>query len=56
MFRVVSGVPNNRDPVFHAEQIGTMSLNLLKAVKNFTIPHMPTEPLKLRIGIHTGTN
>jgi class 3 adenylate cyclase len=53
-YMVVSGVPNNRDRIFHAEQIGTMSLNLLQAVKNFTIPHMPSEPLKLRIGIHTG--
>jgi class 3 adenylate cyclase len=31
-----------------------MALHLLCAVENFVIPHMPDEPLKLRIGLHTG--
>lgn len=48
-------MPNNRDRAYHAEQIGTMALHLLRAVNSFTIPHMPSEPLKLRIGVHTGS-
>lgn len=51
---VVSGIPEAQPIEFHAEQIGTMALHLLGAIKNFRIPHRPMEQLKLRIGIHTG--
>ena len=51
---VVSGLPvkngNN-----HAREIARMSLRLLERVKTFRIRHRPTDKLKLRIGLHTGT-
>ena len=50
---VVSGLPvlnGNR----HAGEIATMSLELLKAVCNFHIGHLPGQKLLLRIGMHTG--
>ena len=38
----------------HSSEIATMSIDLLAAVKQVRIPHMPEEKLRLRIGIHTG--
>nr|XP_022915444.1 atrial natriuretic peptide receptor 2 isoform X2 [Onthophagus taurus] len=52
-YMVVSGLPD-RNGKMHAAEIARMSLQLLKAVKSFTIKHRPDEPLKLRIGMHTG--
>ena len=53
-YMVVSGLPiTNGDN--HAGEIASMSIHLLKAIKSFTISHKPTDTLKLRIGIHSGT-
>ncbi|KAJ8986269.1 hypothetical protein NQ317_009979 [Molorchus minor] len=52
-YMVVSGLPE-RNGNKHAGEIARMSLELLKAVKRFQIRHRPTDPLQLRIGIHTG--
>ena len=50
---VASGVPiRNGDQ--HASEICGMALALLKSVGTLTIPHIPSETLKLRIGIHSG--
>ena len=32
-----------------------MSMNLLTAIKSFKVRHKPNESLKLRIGVHSGT-
>lgn len=52
-YMVVSGLPERRDD--HASQIAQMSLALLHKVKNFVIRHRPSDQLKLRIGMHSGS-
>lgn len=38
----------------HAEQIAMLALEFIDWSLRFKIDHMPTIPLQLRIGIHTG--
>ncbi|XP_072442979.1 uncharacterized protein [Chiloscyllium punctatum] len=52
-YMVVSGLPE-RKGTNHADEIAKMSLDLVAAVRQVPIPHMPTERLQLRVGIHTG--
>ncbi|CAH1158530.1 unnamed protein product [Phyllotreta striolata] len=52
-YMVVSGLPK-RNGNCHAREIARMSLALLNDVKKFQIRHKPNEPLRLRIGLHTG--
>ncbi|CAD5113472.1 DgyrCDS2637 [Dimorphilus gyrociliatus] len=52
-YMVVSGVPV-RNGKEHASQIALMSIQLVNAAKSFVIPHMPGEPLKIRVGLHSG--
>ncbi|KAI6227487.1 Guanylate cyclase [Aphelenchoides fujianensis] len=49
----VSGLPH-RNGNEHARHIANMSLSFLRSIRHFTIPHLPGEVMKLRIGIHTG--
>jgi hypothetical protein len=49
---VVSGIPISTP--FHAREIADMSIDLVRACEIFTIPHMPGEPLKIRVGLHSG--
>ncbi|XP_019626200.1 PREDICTED: atrial natriuretic peptide receptor 1-like [Branchiostoma belcheri] len=51
-YMVVSGIPD-RNPD-HVDQVATMSLNLLSEAAQFTIRHLPSAQLLLRIGLHTG--
>jgi guanylate cyclase 2F len=50
---VVGGLPDRNTD--HAEQIATMALDLLHKSGRFKIRHLPKTPLRLRIGLHTGT-
>lgn len=52
-YMVVSGLPV-RNGITHAREIARLSLDLLNAVNNFKIHHRPNDPLKLRIGLHSG--
>lgn len=51
-YMVVSGIPNITE--FHAREMADMAIDLVKACQVFVIPHMPQEPLKIRVGLHTG--
>ncbi|XP_072304627.1 uncharacterized protein [Eucyclogobius newberryi] len=52
-YMVVSGLPE-RNEDRHADEIAKMALDLVAAVRQVPIPHMPTQRLQLRAGIHTG--
>ncbi|XP_054975138.1 guanylate cyclase 2G-like [Sorex araneus] len=52
-YMVASGLPI-RNGAQHVDEIATMALHFLSAVLHFQIGHMPTEKLKVRIGLHTG--
>lgn len=52
-YMVASGLPE-RNGTKHADEIAKMSLDLVAAVRQVVIPHMPTGRLQLRAGIHTG--
>ncbi|KAJ8371195.1 hypothetical protein SKAU_G00112230 [Synaphobranchus kaupii] len=53
-YMVVSGLPE-RNGEKHADEIAKMSLDLVAAVRQVPIPHMPGKRLQLRAGIHTGS-
>ncbi|XP_039210960.1 uncharacterized protein LOC120313282 isoform X1 [Crotalus tigris] len=52
-YMVVSGLPE-RNGTRHAHEIAKMALDLVAAVRQVAIPHLPTSKLELRAGIHTG--
>ena len=54
-YMVVSGLPQ-RNGTKHCSEVALMALDLMAGVRSFKIPHLPEEPLCLRIGIHTGEN
>ncbi|XP_052770331.1 receptor-type guanylate cyclase Gyc76C-like [Mya arenaria] len=52
-YMVVSGLPiRNGDS--HAGEIASMSLQLLRHIKSFTVRHIPDYHMSLRIGMHSG--
>ncbi|XP_048150710.1 retinal guanylyl cyclase 2 isoform X4 [Corvus hawaiiensis] len=53
-YMVASGLPK-RNGNKHAAEIANMSLDILSSVGTFKMRHMPDIPLRIRIGLHTGT-
>ncbi|VDP69676.1 unnamed protein product [Echinostoma caproni] len=53
-YMVVSGLPTKNGRL-HAGEISTMALDLLSQCGTFVIRHMPDMPLRLRIGLHSGS-
>jgi len=51
-YLVVSGLPTAYDR--HAQEMSLLALELLDSVKEYIIPHLPHEKLRLRIGLHSG--
>ena len=52
-YMVVSGLPV-RNGNRHVAEIANMALDLLTAVSDVRVPHLPDVKLKLRIGLHSG--
>ncbi|KAM4627243.1 retinal guanylyl cyclase 2 [Polymixia lowei] len=53
-YMVASGLPK-RNGNKHAAEIANMSLNILSSVGTFQMRHMPDVPVRIRIGIHSGS-
>ncbi|XP_036411748.1 LOW QUALITY PROTEIN: retinal guanylyl cyclase 2 [Colossoma macropomum] len=53
-YMVASGLPK-RNGNKHAAEIANMSLNILSSVGSFQMRHMPEVPVRIRIGIHSGS-
>jgi len=49
---VASGLPTVYER--HAQEMSLLALDLLDAVKNHVIPHLPEKKIQLRIGLHSG--
>lgn len=52
-YMCISGLPN-RNGLDHANQIASMSLDMLFTVTTIPIRHIPDGKLQIRIGAHTG--
>ncbi|XP_050413461.1 atrial natriuretic peptide receptor 2-like [Patella vulgata] len=52
-YMVASGLPQ-RNGDLHCIEIGNLALDLLDAISNLAVPHMPDQKLRLRIGLNTG--
>ncbi|CAJ0949081.1 unnamed protein product, partial [Mesorhabditis belari] len=50
----VSGLPH-RNGIQHVKDIAEMSLDFLRAVQVHRVPHLPSERINLRIGMHSGS-
>ena len=52
-YMVASGLPL-RNGNRHAGEVASLALDLVEKIKDCTIPHMPTEKIFIRIGLHSG--
>ncbi|CAD5226527.1 unnamed protein product [Bursaphelenchus okinawaensis] len=49
----VSGLPK-RNGNEHGRCIANMAIHFMRSIKSFTIPNLPSEQMRLRIGLHVG--
>lgn len=53
---VASGLPvPTKNRTRHATEVASMSLEIMSTVSKATVPHIPQERWKVRIGINSGT-
>ncbi|XP_070559958.1 uncharacterized protein [Ptychodera flava] len=52
-YMVVSGIPV-RNGIKHVGEIASLALDLQTQISLLSVPHRPTEKMKMRIGIHSG--
>lgn len=53
---VASGLPvPTKNRTRHATEVASMSLEIMSTVSEATVPHIPQERWKVRIGINSGT-
>ncbi|XP_061485718.1 retinal guanylyl cyclase 2 [Rhineura floridana] len=52
-YMVASGLPK-RNGHRHAAEIANMSLDILSSVASFRMKHLPSVPIRIRMGLHTG--
>uniref|UniRef100_A0A0N4Z4T1 Guanylate cyclase n=1 Tax=Parastrongyloides trichosuri TaxID=131310 RepID=A0A0N4Z4T1_PARTI len=50
----VSGLPHKNGNL-HVKEIALLSINLIKSLDGFSIPHLPKEKIKIRVGMHSGS-
>ncbi|KAK0427684.1 hypothetical protein QR680_010365 [Steinernema hermaphroditum] len=50
----VSGLPH-RNGDRHIKEIADMSLGFITSLRTFRIPHIPSETVQIRVGVHTGS-
>ncbi|KAK0421348.1 hypothetical protein QR680_015190 [Steinernema hermaphroditum] len=50
----VSGLPH-RNGDRHVKEIADMSLAFIASLQSFRIPHIPSETVQIRVGMHTGS-
>ena len=54
---VASGLPvAAKNRTRHATEVASMSLEIMSTVSEATVPHLPQEKWKVRIGINSGKN
>ena len=52
-YMVVSGLPHPL--IHHSLEISHLALELMDVINGVTIPHLPDERLRMRLGVHSGT-
>ncbi|KAI6231002.1 Guanylate cyclase [Aphelenchoides besseyi] len=52
---VSSGVPR-RNGFNHSKSISDMALDFLRSIKKLRLDHLPNDPIRMRVGVHSGSS